>query len=41
VLPGQGCRIVYSNGGKVINRENVIMRYLVRVIDEYRAMVEW
>jgi len=41
VLPGQGYRCVYSNGGMVISRENVIMCCLVRDIDVYTAMVEW
>jgi len=41
VLPGQGYRCVYSNGGMVIGRQNVIMCRLVRAVDEYRAMVKW
>jgi len=40
MLSGQGYRWVQSNGGVVISRENVIICGLVRVIDEYRAMVE-
>jgi hypothetical protein len=38
---GEGYRWVYSNGGVVISRENVIICCLVRVIDGYRAMVKW
>jgi len=32
---------VWSNGGMVISRGNVIMCCLVRAIDECGAMVEW
>ena len=41
MLSGQGYRRVWSNGGMVISRGNVIMCCLVRAIDEYGAMVEW
>ena len=34
VLSGQGYRRVWSNGGMVISRGNVIMLCLVRAIDE-------
>ena len=41
MLSGQGYRGVWSNGGMVIGRGDVIMYCLVRAIDEYGAMVEW
>jgi hypothetical protein len=41
VLSGQGYRRVWSNGGMVIGRGNVIMCFLVRAIDENGAILEW
>ena len=41
MLSGQGYRRVWSNGGMVISRGNVIMCCLVTTKVEYGAMLEW
>jgi len=41
MVPGEDYRGVWSNGGMVISRGNVIICCLVRAIDKCGTMVEW